>query len=69
MRQRCKEVGLEPAGKRETLKRRLKEHFKSEKLIEAGNDCSDCNDCNDLGAYRETEGVVYFDQLAGAACS
>ncbi len=37
MRQRCKEVGLEPAGKREALKRRLKEHFKNEKLIEAGN--------------------------------
>jgi hypothetical protein len=36
MRQRCKEVGLEPAGKREALKRRLKEHFKNEKLIEAG---------------------------------
>ncbi len=36
MRQRCKEVGLESAGKREALKRRLKEHFKNEKLIEAG---------------------------------
>jgi hypothetical protein len=36
MRQRCKEVGLEPTGKREALKRRLKEHFKNEKLIEAG---------------------------------
>lgn len=36
MRNRCKEVGLEPAGKREALKRRLKEYFKAEKLIEAG---------------------------------
>jgi hypothetical protein len=37
MRQRCREVGLEPSGRREALKRRLKEHFKSEKLIEAGD--------------------------------
>jgi hypothetical protein len=27
---------LEPTGKREALKRRLKEFFKNEKLIEAG---------------------------------
>ena len=48
MRQRCKEVGLESAGKREALKRRLKEHFKNEKLIEAGKRLffiSTCTSC------------------------
>jgi hypothetical protein len=56
MRQRCKEVGLEPTGKREALKRRLKEHFKNEKLIEAGKlvcfDELDFNFAWKLLAYR-----------------
>ena len=36
MKNRCKELTLDSNGKREAVKRRLKEYYKSEKLIEAG---------------------------------
>ena len=49
MKQRCKELDLECNGKREAVKRRLKEHFKNAKLIEAG-----------LVKPRENRNVDYF---------
>ena len=36
MKVRCKELELECNGKREAVKRRLKEHFKEQMLLEAG---------------------------------
>ena len=36
MKNRCKELQLDSNGKREAVKRRLKEYYKTEKLIEAG---------------------------------
>ena len=36
MKNRCKELNLDCNGKREAVKRRLKEYYKTEKLIQAG---------------------------------
>ena len=36
MKSRCKELNLDSNGKREAVKRRLKEYYKTEKLIDAG---------------------------------
>ena len=36
MKLRCKELSLDSNGKREAVKRRLKEYYKTEKLIDAG---------------------------------
>jgi 3'-5' exoribonuclease 1 len=36
MKQQCKELRLDSNGKREAVKRRLKEHLKEQKLVEAG---------------------------------
>ena len=36
MKSKCKELQLDCNGKREALKRRLKEYYKTEKLIQAG---------------------------------
>lgn len=36
MKKHCKELNLECNGKREAVKRRLKEHYKNAKLVEAG---------------------------------
>ena len=36
MKKRCKQLNLHPLGKREAVKRRLKEYYKETLMVEAG---------------------------------